>query len=341
MKTNEITKNNAQAQTIGTASAVNNEAVSIIQNLTGEITGEQLLNEPVKERDWLLEHLIPRTGMGSLIGGSDIGKSALLRQGAIQLCAGDKKFLDFNLMPIHRSALVCCSEDDEEAVKYLLHKQAEKYKPAQLARLRFLFCSSVENLLLELDKRLTAAPADLVIIDCFADVFFGDLKDTTQLRQFLNEYLKLIDKHKCYFLFLHHTGKRTENLEPSKNNALSGQGFEAKVRLVMELRKDQMSPMTRHLCIVKGNYISHKMKAESFVLNFSETDLNFTNTGERTPFELLIKSADDAGKAKYEQAKDLKEKGYSYEKIAEALGYKNKASVSQLFDRAKKNGWDK
>ena len=141
-------------------------------------------------------------------------------------------------------------------------------------------------------------------------------------------------------MFLHHTGKRTENYEPSKNNTLGAQGFEAKMRLVMELRKDAVQPQYRHLCIVKGNYLPQKMKSESFVLQFSEDDFNFTNTGDRTPFEMLVKSADNADKTKYQQAKELRDGGHNYEKIAELLGYANKGSVSKLFDRAEKYGWE-
>ena len=113
------------------------------------------------------------------------------------------------------------------------------------------------------------------------------------------------------------------------------------MRLVIELRADLLNPLHRHLCIVKGNYLPASHKKESYVLQFDEQNFVFSNTGERMPFELLVKQTDtDNSKAKYEQAKELKEQGYSYEQIANAIGYNSKGSVSKLFDKAKKNGWD-
>ena len=73
----------------------------------------------------------------------------------------------------------------------------------------------------------------------------------------------------------------------------------------------------------------------------SFTSFTFTNTGERVPFEFLVKQNEDSGKAKYQKAKELKDAGYNYEQIAEAIGYGNKGSVSKLFKKAEENGWDK
>jgi RecA-family ATPase len=180
----------------------------------------------------------------------------------------------------------------------------------------------------------------MVIIDCFSDAYGGDLKDTQKIRTYLHPFQELAQKHQCLILFLHHTGKRTENYEPSKNNLLSGQGFEAKMRLVIELRADLMNPNFRHLCIVKGNYLPASYKKESYVLKFDEQNFTFTNTGERTPFELLIKQVEsDNGKAKFEQASELKSKGYTYDQIAEQLGFSSKGTISKLFDKAEKMGW--
>lgn len=305
-----------------------------------EISGTELLSENCEQVQYLINGLIPTAGQGCLAGGSDIGKSSLLRQIAVAISTGQESVLGFNLLPIHKSVLCVCTEDDKTSVSYLLRKQAKEINSQELNKIRFIF--QYENLLKELDEALSANPVDLLIIDCFADAFGGDLKDTQQIRLFLSKYQKLITKHNCYVLWLHHTSKRTENLEPSKNNLLAGQGFEAKMRLVIELRADIMNPNFRHLCIVKGNYLPSSMKKESHILQFDEASLTFLNTGERTPFELLARSVEsDNGKAKWEQAKELKDKGYSYEKIAEVLGYNSKGTISKLFDKATKQGWDK
>lgn len=304
---------------------------------TGIITGEQLLNEAPEQMDWLITDLVPRVGMGTFAGGSDLGKSAALRQLGIGISANQSHWLGFELNPKHNSAIIVCTEDDSTAVKFLLSKQAKEFKPSQLRNLRFIF--DYEDLPAAISRELDHNPADSVIIDCFADAYGGDLKDTSKIRAYLSIWQQIAVKYECFIMFLHHTGKRTEDKEPNKNNLLSGQGFEAKMRLVIELRADLMQPDYRHLCIVKGNYLPANMKKESYVLKFDESNFTFANTGERTPFELLIKNYEDGSKAKYEQVKELHDKGYSYEKIAEQMGYSNKSSVCRLFEKGQKNDW--
>lgn len=301
------------------------------------ITGEQLLNEVPEQMDWLINNLVPRTGMGALAGGSDLGKSAILRQLAISLTMNANHWLGFDLHPKHNSVLVVCTEDDSTAIKYLLSRQTRDYKPSQLRNLRFIF--EYENLMQDVCKSLDQHPADMIIVDCFADAFGGDLKDTAKIRTYLSGWQQISTKYKCYIMFLHHTAKRTEDKEPSKNNLLSGQGFEAKMRLVIELKPDLMQPDYRHLCIVKGNYLPTNMKRESYVLKFDEDSFTFSHTGERTPFELLAKQYEDGSKAKYEQAKELKDKGYTLDKIAETMGYKTRSAVSKLLANGPKRGW--
>lgn len=304
---------------------------------TGTVTGEQLLNEAPEQMDWLINNICPRVGMGTLAGGSDLGKSALLRQLGIDIATNNSHWLGFKLNPKYNSAIICCTEDDSSAVKYLLSKQAKDYKPLQLRNLRFIF--DYENLPEDVSKELDRNPADIVKIDCFSDAFGGDLKDTSKIRAYLSIWQQIAVKYECFIMFLHHTGKRTEDKEPSKNNLLSGQGFEAKMRLVIELRADLMQPNYRHFCIVKGNYLPANMKRESYVLKFDEASFTFANTGERTPFELLVKNYEDGSRAKYEQAKELHEKGFSCEKIAEQMGYGNKSSISRLLEKGQKNDW--
>ena len=96
----------------------------------------------------------------------------------------------------------------------------------------------------------------------------------------------MAEKYSCLFLFLHHTGKRTEDLAPSKNNFVGSQSLEASVRLGIELRVDRMNPELRHLCIVKGNYLGSQYKQSSFVLKMDENFV-FSETGDRIVFEYL------------------------------------------------------
>lgn len=313
--------------------------ISNARNENIEITGEQLLLQDIQALPCLVEPFFQQIGIACLAGSSDTGKSTLLRQLAIAIVTGENDFLGFKINAIYKSVIYVSTEDLERETAFILKKQANKYKPELLRGLRLLFDTT--DILVQLEKRLTANPADLIIIDCFADIFGKNLNDTQHLRGFLHPYQQLAQKYKCLILFLHHTGKRTEDKEPNKNNLLGGQGFEAKMRMVIELRADQMNPKHRHLCIVKGNYLPANYKKESIVLQFDEETFTFSNTGERTPFEALVKRENENGeKMKYFKAKQLIEQGINYEVIAEELGYGSKGSVTKLLDRGKKNGWD-
>jgi RecA-family ATPase len=299
-----------------------------------ETTAATLLAQPHRAISCLVEPFLQKVGLACLAGSSDTGKSALLRQLSIAIAGGETDFLGFPIHSQHRSVIYVSTEDGQEATSYLLHRQASAYTPDRLSGLRFIFEAEAE-LLPKLHQSLHTQPADLV------DAFGGDLKDTQKIRAYLQPWQTLAEQHSCLILFLHHTAKRTEALTPSKNNLLSGQGFEAKMRLVIELRGDVMQPAHRHLCIVKGNYLSAMHKKESYVLRFDETHFLFSRTGERVPFELLVRSADtDDSRSKYEQAKELKDAGKSYSQIAEMMGYASKNSISKLFEKAKKFSWD-
>jgi len=318
-----------------TPSEIKKDVETEVERPTNFITGEDLLNRKVENIPCLIDPIMQKTGLACLAGSSDTGKSMILRQLCIAVSLGRTQFLGWKLNTIHQSAIYVSTEDDSTATSFLLNKQAQGIDPALLKNLRFIFDS--ENLITELDTELIAQPADLVVVDCFGDAFGQDLKDTQKVRTFLNKFTRLAEKHKCLFLFLHHTGKRTENLEPNKNNLLSGQGFEGKMRLVIEFRADPTRQDRRHICIVKGNYLAADHKQESYVLEFDKDTFLFKETDCRTAFESLAKKTDDEGRAKYEQALSLKNQGKTLAEIAEIMGYANRGSVSRLLGRHSKN----
>lgn len=302
------------------------------------MTGEDLILRKIEHIPCLVEPFLQQTGLACLAGSSDTGKSTVLRQLAIAVSAGKSRFLGWQLNTRHQSAVVVSTEDDPTAISYLLNRQAQGIAPERLKSLRFIF--DFENLFETLEAQLKAAPADLVVIDCFADAFGGDLKDTQKIRLYLNKCQQIAEAHQCLFLFLHHTIKRTESDVPSKNNLLSGQGFEAKMRLVIELRADPTRADQRHFCIVKGNYLAAEHKRESYVLDFDTDTFTFNATTERTPFEMLAQKADDGGRAKWEQATALKDQGKTLAEIAKIMGYSNAGGVSKLLKRFNDEGAD-
>lgn len=281
-----------------------------------------MLNEGSEEVSKLVEPIFPKIGVVALAGSSDTGKSTILQQLALSLVAGEGDFIGFKLNPTHNSVIFVSTEDDPNSVGVRLKKQnAGRYKADQLRGLRFVF--EYDHLPDELDKELKKEKADCVIIDAFGDVFgSGDMNQVGSVRDVLNKFSKLATRHECLFVILHHTGKRTEALTPSKDNLVGSQGFEAKMRAVLILKKDLQDDALRHLCIVKGNYLSASEKEKSYLLRFNE-NLTFTNTEQRVHLSELSQNNVPLW---YNRASALKKSGKTLRDISIQLkqeGFKN------------------
>lgn len=273
-------------------------------DLTTFVDGKTLLNMHIDHIPELYERLIPQVGSWAAVGASDTAKSMMLRQMAMCVVS-NQPFLGRKCNAVYNRAVVVCSEDDENAISFLLRRQNKTLglTEEQAGNISFLF--DTFDFIEKVEAELKRAPADLVIIDAFGDLFDGkDLNQNNQVRQFLNKFTLLANKYKCSIGFLHHTGKRTEDLSPSKNNAIGSQGFEAKMRLVMELRLDAKEPDLRHLCIVKGNYLPREEKTASYVIRMDD-NFTFSDTGDRVPFEELTagRGGQPAKNAKIEPTK--------------------------------------
>lgn len=296
------------------------------------VSGEILINKKIEAIPCVIEPLFQQVGLACIAGSSDTGKSSFLRNLCMSVVAGKNDFLGFGIKARYQRAIYVSSEDDELAINFLINKQNKDMliNASKLKDLAFVF--DTEDLLVKLDKMVAERPVDIICIDAFGDLYSGGMNDNNQVRRFLNDYSQLAQKHKCLVLFLHHCGKRTEDSAPSKNNLLGSQGFEAKMRIVMELRNDKVEANVRHLCVLKGNYLPQDAKNESFKLRFSE-NMTYENTGDRIPFENL-KRPDDAEKERFEKAKELYEKeNLTLEKIAPIIGFADKGNVSRLFKK--------
>ena len=295
------------------------------------VNGYDMLCLTTEAMDCLVDPILPRSGVAALVGTSDSGKSTLLRGLAMAVASGAEQYLGFRLSAKHHSAIYVATEDDASAIGVLMRRQLE-----ELATPRPLYCGldfifDVTDLVDNLDRMLEDKPRDLVVIDAFADLYTGPMNENNRVRSYLNQFSQLATKHDTLFIFLHHTGKRTEVLAPSKHNAIGSQGFEAKMRLMMELRPDPERHDIRHLCIVKGNYLPQEYKHDSFELRFTDA-LNFEATGERVPFAML-KERDTDLDSRAELARAMRSEGKTLQQIADALGYKNRSSITQILKR--------
>jgi archaellum biogenesis ATPase FlaH len=294
----------------------------------GFVSAKYLYNLNVTEIKCLIEPILPSSGVIAIAGASDTGKSAFIRFLSLSIVLRMPDFLGWKINAKYNRVLFVSTEDDMNSTAFLLRKQCTNMGGDinLLDNLSFLF--ETDNLINKIDNMLNRTPADMVCVDCFGDLYGNDMNQNNKVRSFLNDFKQLAVKHDCLFFFLHHCGKRTEQFSPSKNNLIGSQGFEASMRLVLELRSDFSGPSMKHLCIVKGNYLPSEYKFDSYDLIFDD-NLRFINTGKRTPFEQL-KQVDDDKAEKYDKAITLKNQGMSLQQIADELGYKNKSSVSRL-----------
>lgn len=282
--------------------------------------GKELLDWKTENIPTLVEPILPRSGIIGVVGSSDTGKSSFLRQLALSVATGKDEFLGFKLNTRHQHAIYFSTEDDEFSVSHLLNKSKERYgDPERLVNVKFLF--EGHKLSDIIDRTLKEFPSDLVVLDAFADIFPGDLNRVNEVRRFLNVFNDMARKHGCLFAVLHHNGKRTQNQPPTKDSVLGSQGFEAKMRALIEIRKDPNRDEIRHMCIVKGNYLTESFKNQSYKLQF-ESDMTFSPTFERTPFECLVleNNQDTINKRKaMDRALELKNEGMTYEDISTTM----------------------
>lgn len=231
------------------------------------VTGEEMLLSPIIKQTCFWEPYFPQQGVISLTGASDVGKTSFLRQLAIADVLGDNNFLGSPLNVRYGRSIYLATEDSRASMQFALQNSIDtaKVKPSQLQELCYLI--NPLNPYLAIEQQLKAGKADLVIIDSFADIFKGNLNDNISVRDFLNKYQRLSEKHDTLFVFLHHTSKRSENGNASKNNVNGSQGFEAKMRLVMEMKKPDNSNR-RDLYFTKGNYLPESLKNQAMQLNF-------------------------------------------------------------------------
>lgn len=315
-------------------------------------SGLRLFQMKYEKLPTLLEPIFPKQGLVSLIGSSDTGKSTFLRQLALSVVLGLDDFIGYKLNTETRNVIFISTEDDPASVSISIKKPLEKLlkqhkvDESLLNHLKFIFDvdlseKSDKNLIKQLDNDLSEKGADLIIVDAFTDIFSGDINSSTKVREFLNVFSKLSKQHDCLILFLHHTGKHTNKYVASKNNALGSQAFEAKMRVLLELKQHPHNDMQRTLTIAKGNYISTEIKKYIKVLDFDEKHLLFSDTGKPILASNLtsIKKSNPKKDEMLPEIEKLHKKGFSVRKIESELkakGYKiGKSAINNYIQELK------
>lgn len=280
----------------------------------------ELYNETIEEIPKLLDPFFQKVGLASLVGTSDSGKSTFLRQLSLSIALNLENFLGFPLYSNTNQVIYVSTEDDKNAVSFSIKKQIDFLQKEDatidldlLTNLEFMF--ETDNLLKKLTNRLKRGPVDLIIIDAFTDVFTKELNANTQVRQFLNDFDKLAKKNNCLILFLHHIGKNTMRATPSKDSIIGSQAFEAKMRVVVELRPNQHKQNQKDLWVLKANFLDSSHKTKSYTLEVNDS-MVFSSTGERSTKGQSFKSNNPQ---MMDKVLELHAQGLSLRKIEDAL----------------------
>lgn len=267
----------------------------------GDRTGDQqektifslgdLLTMDVKELPCLFEPIFIKSGIAVLYGGSDAGKSTLLRQMAMCVSTG-RDFLGWKYKGEHHRAIYFSSEDDDRLTAIVTQRYNKTMQLPKQAyeNLRFSFEIDPDTIATKVAEMLKAQPADLVVIDALADAFNGkSLNDNKEIRAFYAPFKAIAKECNCLIIFNHHSGKRTDAYSPTKDNSLGSQAIEAAPRLAIELRPDPDNAEIKHFCVVKCNYLSSSYKTQSYALKMDENFV-FSTTGERSNYADLAKN---------------------------------------------------
>lgn len=261
------------------------------------------------EPQYLMSPIFPQKGTAVLAGKPDTGKSQFARQLCIQVAFGIKSFIDFELNPIHNRSIYVATEDNQDNTRYLMNRQMHGLGQTPKENLRFIFADTMEQeeILKSLDDELTKAPADLVVVDSFGDIFKGgDSNNNMAMRNTVKTFDKIAKKHNCLILFVHHINKGAYRQAPGQEHIQGGAGLMQKVRLGIQLSEGDNN--TRYFTVVKGNYCPKEYKQNSIVLDFSEDTFIFQNTGKLIPTnELGTQPNEDKKEEKYNELESIAE----------------------------------
>ena len=301
---------------------------AIYESPEGWVNAYELYKRETKSYNYLVDNLLLKSGISTIYGVEDTGKSQLALFLLLKV-VGDNDFLGKKINAKHKKALLITTEDQEEDIEVRLHNMVDNsdYLPESLSRVYTRY--SAKDIIPYIKKFVNKQKVDLVVIDCFGDIFPHDLKQLNHTRVWLQEFYELTTTYKFHLMFVHHSKKDSEEKPPHKSNC-SGVGLTAKGRTSIEFRKDPEDLLRRHICIVKANHLSEELKQDSIEIEFDHG--NFNKTGSKQ-FDMLVISKDEK-EALQNNVLKLDAEKKTQEQIAEKLDLKQ-YQVSRILKRAK------
>ena len=251
--------------------------------------GLELIRSFNDEREYLLFPFILRSCVMAVVGVPDAGKSQFARSLSLHVVGVKVEFLGMSLTAKNKKVLYVCTEDDEQATKFLVQKQGESLGlvPEQLENIRFLFAgeTSTEELLQLIRDEIERESIDLLVLDSYGDIHIGEQNSNGDMRNTLKPISNISRKYNCAVLILHHLTKAGYNLTPSQQHVSGGAGFVQKVRAVLDMRNGEGN--IKYLTCTKGNFVSRKYKETAIELIFNEDTFLFESTGNNVPLSEL------------------------------------------------------
>jgi len=305
--------------------------------LKDEYTLLQLFNLNITEIPFLVEKLIPNDSIVVLAGPSETGKSTFYTQLSLAIAKREETFLGFKINGVYKRILIISTEDGPITFAFRINKQlGVKRLDAEVGN-NMVVIFNYSNLEDRIRSILKETPVDLIIIDAFGDVFYGDINSSNAVRTFLSKFRNICLEFHCSILFVHHVSKGKKK-QAEKDQLLGSVGIEGKMRNVMMLSiiNDQ-----HQFNIVKSNCVPKKDRTKPTYLNFDEETLTFSIAAE--PAKPVVNTIDNKDNSNayglYHNKKNKPGRKKDQKLYAEAINMYNDG-VPQV-EIAKKVGRDK
>ncbi|MDR1725607.1 MAG: AAA family ATPase [Bacteroidales bacterium] len=242
--------------------------------------------------EFYVEDLIPKGALIALTGSSDMGKSMFCRQLVLSLSLGATHFIGRKIKSFYQKCLYISSEDTENITAEYCFRQVQALFPNEYgtdktreeASLRYRnkdvgFIFEQDNFELFI-RSLKGCNYGIIVVDALADFIPKDLNSAIEVRKFLSMF-KPLTAEGTSVIFVTHINKASEERRPSKSNMNGSEALQSGVREVLYL--SDAGNGLRKLNIVKGNWFSQAMKAQTMFMSFDSQSLLFSAVEKDSP----------------------------------------------------------
>lgn len=238
------------------------------------LTANELSQKEYSDDIFLWGNHIVKGRINAIIGGSDLGKSTLIRLLATAVAQKKDDFLTLPIRGVSNKVLIVSLEDGEREVGKFYQDFRPEFEGEPFME-NIHFCFEHDKASLKTIRKLNSMfNYDAIFIDSYSEVFKGhSSNDQVETRAFIKPFNTLGKATNAAFVFLHHLNKRAKEHQVSKKDILGSSGFEQIARSVLILSK--VKDRRRSLKIGKGNFVTSAVKKKEVIFDFNEETLDF------------------------------------------------------------------